>query len=189
MRLIILAMALFSASPLANADLWTNYLKIDCEPSILYFSVQPIGTWAQDVEPPEGFIPLSNGWTHPEAGEDLQKAVDSDLFGECKLPYRGDDLVFSVVRTRSLQPAGCRGCATWRAIFQIRINDHILTEGRHGGDDTPALKSVQYDGEEIRICDSPVPHHYREIQDNQTNLTCQILGWKEIQEVVISKSP
>ena len=168
---------------------FSDYLKIDCEPSIRYFSVHPVGTWVQDVEPPESFVPISNGWSYPDKGGERQKAPAADYFGECTLPYYGEEVVFSVVRTQSFQPSGCRGCGTWRAIFEIRLNDHILTQGRHGRDDMPALNNVQFDGEEIRICGSPVPHHYREIEDGRSTVSCQILGGRQINEILSPDEP
>ena len=184
MRLIVLAVALICVNSAANADAWTQYLKINCEPSIQYFSVQPVGTWVQDVEPPQGFVRIDNGWAYPEDGGDLEYTAGSDAFGVCKLPYGKQDLVFSVVRRRSFAPSGCHLCATWSGIFEIRLNGHILAEGRIGRSDMLALKSVQYDGHEIRLCDSPVPHHYREIENDQVTVTCRIIGWQGLQELI-----
>lgn len=189
MKSIILSAILFGICPIASADAWTQYLRIDCEPSISYFSVHPVGTWVQDVESSERLIRIDNGWSYSEESAELYKSAGSDHFGDCTLPRGNRDLVFSVIRTRSFQPSECRGCGTWGGIFEIRLNGKVLVEGRLGRDDMSALESVQYDGEEMRICTSPVPHHFREVQDGQTNVTCRIIRSRELQELIIDDTP
>lgn len=187
MKRTFLAAVLIGSCASAQADSWTNYLKIDCEPSIVYFKVQPVGTWIQDVDPPKSFVPINNGWNYDGTDGELQMTPGSDDFGECNLPYNSEDIAFSVVRTHSFQPSGCQSCGVWRAIFEIRLNEHVLVRGRHGRGDMRALKSVEYDGHEIRICETLAPHHYREIEDGHSTISCQILGWREIQELVAAE--
>lgn len=177
-----LALLLASSFPqLTLADDVQNFLKIDCEPSIGYFSVKPVGTFYFDATPPNGFIPLANGQSFNKNRSERIKKEGSDNFGTCSIPNiwiakKIKVLDFSVRRTASYPPAHCGGCGTWRGRFEISVNDKIISKSIVGRADMYSIENVEYSEGELKICRSLTRSGYRERDElGEYPISCKII--------------
>ena len=174
----------------ARADVWTDYLKIDCEPSIQYFSVLPAGTWSQDVTAPDNFFELSHGWSYDQDGNPI-KAEKSDNFAKCIIPNSRGDILFEVVRVRSYPPSGCGGCGAWGGMFQVRLNGTVIVEDNLARVGSLAMRSVRFEGADILICNSPQgTSGFRESDgDGRVSFSCEVIDGQQLEALIQRSKP
>ena len=184
----ILALIISITMP-AKAESWTQYLQIQCEPSIQFFSVQPAGTWEQEAAPPGGFFKLSHGWSADSDGVKV-KTEGSDSFAKCTIPHRKGDILFEVVRIRSYPPGGCGGCGVWGGLFQVRMNGEVIVEDNLAKARLQAIRSVRFEGEDILICNSPQgpSGRRRSDSDGRIAVSCKVIEGDQFRDL-IQKTP
>ena len=173
MKAAILALPLFVlATAPAHADVWTDYLQIECDPAVANFSVRPRFAYVEPGSPkPSTWIEVRRGVAEDGTRDNPPTRTEgSDLFASCRL----EELLFEVVRTAASTPSLCsQGCITGSATFEIKLNGQILAEGQIGYEQRAVIDSVTYDGNQLYICETLNRHYRAKDAELRSSVTCR----------------